>query len=235
MTAANISLLWSHALPLSTAYIQLADKPSRDRHAELQEQTSIFAIAERATDYGDQSKDLALDERLKGLHAAGVLGPMSELEALECKLKDRIIASIKRGLLKAVGYAVPRKPADMPVEVPPDLWAGRVSWERNSVEGNGLRVEAVRVFPASWLKTPAKVQGRPSRQDEIAAAYSELKQAHRIDYASATLASIALQVQAQILAQHPNHPEGLRGVGEKAIQLAIADDVRAEKAARKKL
>lgn len=235
MTISSSYDLWRRALPLSAAYLRLAPQAAKERYAQLREENSFSAFAERLMTDAEALQKMSAEDRIKAFQNAALAGSPNEASELRRRLQSNLITLIQRGTLLALGFATPRQSADLPVEVPMDLWQGTVHWDKSAVAANGLRIESVRVFPATWLQTESKRAGRPSRADEILRAYHDLKGSELIDYSGASLKAIAAQVQERIVRLNPNHPDGLKGIGEKAIQLAIADDVRAQKAAKKKL
>ena len=103
----------------------------------------------------------------------------------------QMYSGIQRAILNgsyiSIGYEVPRKASDPPVELPHDLWQNLyfVQWDKTRIAGNGLTFEAVRLVPRTWLTAkeatpsessePARQKTGPqSRKAEVIAAYREL-------------------------------------------------------------
>ncbi len=53
---------------------------------------------------------------------------------------ERVRNNLRRGEWTAYGHSIPRKPNDEPVKIPIDVWLNytKVSWERDTVKGQGL-------------------------------------------------------------------------------------------------
>ena len=226
MTEKDIYFHWSRGFPLSSAYHQIATKEQKAKYEELSKATSVPSISSRFQAYAEEAKENPPEEFWKGIGSASVWGPTSELSSLVDQLKAQIRAGIRAGKLRVFGFAKPRQPTDKPIEVPTDLWSGFLSWDKAYIDGNGLRIEALRVIPARWLQEESKRPGRPTRVPEITRAYSELKQSQKIDFTQ-PIKTIALQVRAHILSRPGEQDES--GLGELAIQRAISEDIRAEK------
>ena len=101
------------------------------------------------------------------------------------QMRLQVVRWVSDGTLKAFGYPAGRKPDDVPVPVPDDLWACTVDWGNSRVTGNGLTMEGVRLILKSSLPpmlaslntSGTNIDGRggrPSRADEIAEAYKAL-------------------------------------------------------------
>lgn len=235
MTEKDIYYLWERACPLSSAYHRLATKEQRAKYEELSEATSFTSMATRFQAHAEETKENPPDEFWKNIHKANVWGPTSERSALTDQLRAQLRTWIRAGEFRVFGFAKPRQPTDKPIEVPTDLWSGFLSWDKSYIEGNGLRIDGLRVMPARWLqKKHTPRQGRPSRQGEIQRAYADLKRRQAIDF-NGSLNAASHQVQAHIVSQNPNNPDGIKNIGVKAISLAITDDFQTEKENRKKL
>lgn len=226
MTEKNINFYWSRGFQLSKAFHQLATKEQKTKYEELSRAVSLSSMVPRFQAYAEQSKENPPEEFWKGVQSANVLGPTSEHSNLVDQLKTQTRTWIRTGKLRVFGFAKPRQPTDKPIEVPADLWNGFLSWDKEYIEGNGLRIEGLRAIPAHWLQKESKRPGRPTRVPEIMRAYLELKQAQKIDFTQ-PIKTIALQVRAHILSRPGVTDES--GLGGLAVQRAIGDDVRAEK------
>lgn len=227
MSLPNAYSHWSRACPIASAFYELAPKADRERYYSLLKTGSGHALIQQLGNYAAQNAGKPSAEFWDGFSKTAHSEDAEALEQLTRTLKERILKAVETGYLKACGFAVPRKPSDVPIEVPTDLWSGRVKWEDNSIYGHGMRMEAVRVFPFRWLEPEeGKRPGRPSRVDEIRQCYEELKANGKIDFSRPNKA-IAQQVRAHILAKPGNEDEA--GLGELAIQRAIRDDINAEK------
>jgi hypothetical protein len=237
MTQKNSLLIWNRAIPLSLAYLRFATEAQQEAYREAAKTSALSAIIPRLTAHLEASSGLSDAEKWKGAMTPEVIGnPGAALE-----LRNRLIAQtltwIRTGQLRAFGYAEPRRPADSPIEVPGDLWSGIVSWEKDLVERHGLKVAAVRLIPSVWLQdnSEPKRPGRPSRIDEISAAYESLKSTGRIDFKNLSLKAAAMLVSEHAQMLNPNHPEAAKGLQHLAVQKVIRDDFFAMKLAISKI
>lgn len=226
MAEKDIYFFWSRGFPLSSSFHRLATKEQRAKYEELSEATSFASMIARFQTHVVEPKENPPEDFWNGSQPANIWGPTSERANLEDRLKAQVLVGIRAGKLRVFGFAKPRQPSDKPIEVPTDLWNGFLSWDKEYIEGNGLRIDALRVIPTHWLQEKSKRQGRPTRVAEVMRAYAELKQTQKIDF-TLPIKTIALQVRAHILSRPGEKDE--TGIGELAVQRAIGDDVRAEK------
>ena len=89
-------------------------------------------------------------ERVTRFVSEHVLDPLNERWSVRCKMQDRLVRSIRSGEFYAYGFHVPRKPSDVPVRLPIDVFELRfVNWGNSSLKGAGLEFVSVRVIRAS--------------------------------------------------------------------------------------
>lgn len=208
-------------------------KDVQERWKSLSEANSNMAIIERINNSVNQADVTQTANPFEGLidHDAS-----RARSTLENKLKTQCLKWIKAGALKAYGFPTPRKVSDAPSEVPADLWEGIVIWSKNRIEANGLRMEAVRIVLGQPQEEDlTKKPGRPSRKEEILLAYSHLKEHGTIDFDAGSLKAIGRQVQDYLISTASTQDASTKGIGEKAIERLIREDVNAEKQARSKL
>lgn len=104
------------------------------------------------------------------------------------ELEKRLLGFLSRGQLVGIGYSLPRTPDARPAEIPQDVWTGRVKWDKDEVDGNGLRFIAVRVVRPQTVASTPQIQtlapdiskGRPSRREQVEAAFWALDKEGRI-------------------------------------------------------
>ena len=108
----------------------------------------------------------------------------------EADLHEAIWRGVLNGKYLVLGYELPRKVSDPPVFVPDDVWRqwSSIDWRKSRVNGNGLKFEAVRLLPQSWLVNEASKEdasqssakpvaakrtrrGPQSREVEVVSAY----------------------------------------------------------------
>lgn len=232
----EIYATWQRGIPLSQAFYRFMPRDVQEQWKSLSEANSNLTIARKLNDIVSQSVQTEPGQVMKQFAGLVDHDASRARSTLEDQLKAQCLNWIRTDALKAYGFPTPRKVSDEPSEVPADLWGGSVIWHKNTIEANGLRIEAVRIVQASPPQEDhTKKPGRPSRRDEIFQAYAELKERNAIDFETASLKSICTQIQGHLLARSPSHPDGTKGIGDKAIERTIRDDVNGEKAARSKL
>ncbi len=211
-------------------------KDVQKKWKSLSEANSTMTIVERFNNSVSQNSQSDPTQAVNPFEGLVDYEASRALSTLEDELKTQCLKWIRTGTLKAYGFPIPRKVSDEPSEVPADLWGGTIIWRKDTIEANGLRIEAVRIVQAPPPQVDhTQKPGRPSRRDEIYQAYAELKERGAIDFETTSLKAICTQVQERVLARNPNHPDGTKGIGYKAIERTIREDVNAEKAARSKL
>jgi hypothetical protein len=158
------------------------------------------------------------------------------------QLTSEILTLLKTGLLLAVAYRSPRLRHQDPVLIDSDSWRrGKVNWERSELWIDGNRFEEVRVLRPPASKTaeaiaaispaePQRSPGRPSRAKEIKAAYTEVRDAGKIDFALSLNANLpTIQQGVHALSGNLSN-EGLK---YEAIRHAVGKQFRRDKAAPK--
>jgi len=136
--------------------------------------------------------------------------------------RQSLHTKLLKGEAKAFGYHMPRKPLDLPVPVPSDVWgedmsASGIDWEKSLINENGLPLCAVQiVFSDDYELTDVKVdevntasptlttkklkrkkRGRPTLSVEIDEAISFLFAHKRISPDDADLAQVEV-VRSQV-------------------------------------
>ncbi|MGC9953311.1 MAG: hypothetical protein ABSD21_03425 [Rhizomicrobium sp.] len=169
------------------------------------------------------------------------------LVAVRDEIRDNLLVCIESGQFIAIGYVLPRKHDDLPVEIPIDLWEGEIDWKDSAVSGHGLDYSAVRIIPANWLiksqeiiaplqiaPPPAispeltrKSPGRPSMVKFIKLAYEELKKSGKIDFQEIQIIAVR-QVRETVKAMFPDNVDDGRGLGDEAIRRVIFEDYQRE-------
>jgi len=164
------------------------------------------------------------------------------------RLKAEIITLLRNGDLLGVGFLRPKYRGSEPMWISADCWnpAARISWEnselwvygkifaeirivrpRNRVAiSDNSATEAIRLAPFPGRDRA----GRPTRANEIKAAYDELKLEGRIDFSSlrANLGEIQSRVQKRA-GVDSNLTTGLR---YNAVRKAIGAEFQKDKAER---
>lgn len=221
---------WSKAAPLSQAYVRFAPIDKAGRYHELSETHSWPAIVGRVgqrMSEGAEGWGALRDSTLQG----------GELDGLRDELRSACFRYVHTGALKAYGFAIPRAPDDPPQPVPPDLWDGTVNWERSTLQGNGLKMEGVRLIPPHWedqlvarqaTATNRRGPGRRSREDHIREAFDALCKSGQIDF-NRPMNRTFEPIRCWVLAKLPNDPDEAKGLNDKTIAKTIREDFNARK------
>lgn len=185
-TPEQSSVLWGRGVPLSEAQWKFAD-PSISRQA-VSKIRAIEAQPESAfDDLPETTKESVKSPELSWLReATAVLKPVALQNDARRDCEKDVAAQLQTEALYGIGYHLPRSPTDSPCAIPADVWTGKVDWENDTVEGGGMKFVQVRIIPKSQnlfnvntssadrTKYQEPPRGRPSRTDEIEAAFRAL-------------------------------------------------------------
>jgi len=236
--------LWACGWPLDEAAHRIAPRELLDQLEEPYPAIDRPAPIELPSDSGWPLRALAATAVI-----SEALGPILDhylaRSAVRDEIRDNLLVRIEGGQFIAVGYALPRKHGDLPVEIPIDLWEGEPDWNNSSISEHGLEYVAVQIVPAERLEklpgniallqiappsaSPRKINppriGRPSCRKIIEIAYEKLKQSREIDYLAPQIIAIR-QIRDAVIAVFLNDIEGDRGLGDEAIRRVICEDFR---------
>lgn len=223
--------LWQNAVPLESAFLRFAPRDTAARYRQLVADTSASAIADRMQTRAEAAGADLPEGMFERLHllTRDAWGPTGERTKMEQALKAACLALIRAGTVRAFGFAVPRQPHDVPVELPADLWNGIILWERSRVEAHGLRIEGVRLIPTARIEAlqtqqaprePARRPGRRSRESQIIEAFKALAAAGRIDTVR-PLARVFPMIRTWVCETYPDDPDGEKGLNDKTLRKVL--------------
>ncbi len=172
---------------------------------------------------------------------------LAEFNELGDRLRRRLIGRILDDELTLIGFVYPRGIDDSPRCVPKDLVARGINWDSGRVQGQGLRIDEVRVYPTDWIRrrlrnraneiaaieTPRR--GRPTKRDVIAAAFDACLNSNLIDFHASKVVA-ATVIQKWIKAHAPDDFGDGRGLGLDIIRRTISarfDALRGQNRAEK--
>ena len=148
---------------------------------------------------------------------------------LRLALEAQVAARLTNGGLVGCGYALPRSPDDGPIEIPADVWGGKINWQKSEVKGNGLEFAAVRVVetqsdrPSSEIATnvtqnppSTRPPGRPGVATFIEEAYQALREADAIDY-DAPRARIYEPIRGFLMKKYPGNKARWQRLSDKTV------------------
>lgn len=225
------SIFWEKAIPLAQAFIAFAPRDDAERYRELSADTSWLATLERT------QQKVKAGAAIPDAFSQSV-GPTGTISELRTKLQNQCLSWIRTGRLIAYGFAVPRKPDDMPIEIPCDLWDGLVKWDSSAVGRHGLRIEGVRlILPVQIEQIRAELsaqlegrgQGRRTRKPQILEAFDALHRLGEIDY-TGQMASCCPVIREWVMLKYPDDPDGEKGLDEKTVAKHIRALFNAQKA-----
>jgi hypothetical protein len=161
------------------------------------------------------------------------------------ELENFIVGHLVAGNLLAVGFRVPRSPADAPFQIPLDTWEGKINWADSTVAGNGLHFVAVRILPRTWLRrtliendaaataqpTPKPI-GRPEKKAVVPKAFENLLASGRIDL-SKPKSHCYPQIRDFLATQFPDRAGEYRAMSRYTISRGIGDLFERAKLARR--
>lgn len=209
--ATKDAALWSQAVPLRKAALKFGDPQEARLYREIDHTSLVLAslqgIAQSVAANGEPNPQLT--DAQKGL---------GEASRLRRALRDAVLYRLKTGSLVGLGYDVPRRAGDQPYRVPFDVWDGRVSWERDEVEGAGSKFAAVRICkPPSHV---AKQRGRPSLQTVIEATFAAMLKDGSIDLDRPVREQVPA-VRERIWFMNPSLNRSPKGLADKTLEMAL--------------
>lgn len=220
--------LWKKALPIERGRYKCSDQGLvEDYYALLESKPGAFsALGSIANILADMAEgELSLEPEKRTTPEERV-----QLNRLSDAIDRDCIKRLQLGALTALGFSVPRHPDDTPRILPTELLIqGFISFERETVRGEGLEFCAVRIIPTRDLErptiesSPSARPGRPSKRDLIKQVYAECRDLGLIDYTKPQKAAIEV-VRDRIQIQHPAEYGAGKGFGHEVIRDCIADD-----------
>lgn len=206
--ALNTKAIWERAIPLHRAFWHFAPAAEKAQYESLAAATSTPAIVQR-WETGQVS-------------IAEALGPFSERGKLANRLRALCLRYIQDGHLRAFGFDEPRRSYDLPREIPSELWAFPIPWDKDKLVGNGLEMVAVRLIPSKWIiqleglsEEPARRAGRPSREAQIIDAWTALSTSGELDFGAPKTNAYRL-IRQTVLDLYPD--QGATGLGDDALR-----------------
>lgn len=218
----STSLFWNHGVPLSRAWRRFAESAKLQRLKVLEASGSpaqtLQAFADALTGAGDEALN-------------AVSARAGESISLQTKMRSDLLRWLHSGHVRAYGYPVPRVPQDPPQLVPSDLWSSAntcVRWEKDEVEGNGLKMAGVRLVITRWEKellakaatgTPApdiRSPGRPGVDWPVQEAFAALAESGCID-CERPMTNYHQAVRDWLVARYPDAAHEFEGLNGRTI------------------
>lgn len=168
-------------------------------------------------------------------HATPALRFVVAAERLAKSLKRKQLSMLQSGKHTAFGFEAPRGLDTPPKKIPIDIFLnGKIDWERDRVEVDGLSIVGVRVVEADALRGALgqKEGGRPSLRPQILGAYESLREEGAIDL-TATDAEIFRVIADRLRTILPMQ-KGDKGFDLQTIRRHTKADLDAMRAAFKK-
>jgi hypothetical protein len=233
--------IWKRGVPLCDADWHYAPAHLRRDYNAIRVPKPLPVTETAAVNPPESSgwETFALATRYVAEHA---LSPLSERWSVRGKMRDRLFRSHKSGELRAYGFHVPRKPSDVPVRLPIDVFEFRfVNWEESSVKGAGLEFASVRVIrgseaqeiesrhPADAIYPALGPKGRPTMRIHISQAINSMY-AERLLPNDKSRRANANELRRRVQNLLPTADNSEVGLGESTLCKALkaAEDVRRE-------
>jgi hypothetical protein len=142
----------------------------------------------------------------------------SRQDALRVALELELVKKFENETLIPLGFLVPGSEEAHPVEIRLDIFDRRPGWSRSeTIEGNGLEYVSVRIAERDVnLESKLTRPGRPSREDQILAAWDQLVSEEQISKGR-PLGSHFLAVRQKIKELFPHDKRGDTGLDEKTL------------------
>jgi hypothetical protein len=143
------SEIWNRGVPLGDADWHYAPAHRRKEYNAIRVPAPLPVTEPAAVNLFELS-GWETFERATRFVSEYALHPLNQRWSVLRKMQHRLCRSIKSGELYAYGFHVPRKPSDVPVRLPIDVFELRfVNWWKSSLKGAGLEFVSVRVIRAS--------------------------------------------------------------------------------------
>lgn len=161
----------------------------------------------------------------------------AESSKLHNLLEGQVKAKLLSGDLIAVGFAVPRKPADLPNFVPRDVWQNfhQVDWIHDKLKGSGLEFLSVKLVPKILASRDpdrtSRRMGRPSVKREVFEAFQAMLEIGEVDV-SASMSSHYPRIRTWLCEKYPEHEARFSTLTDEAIRRVISPEFRSLKAAK---
>ncbi len=175
----------------------------------------------------DKKDSVPVLEDPRYLEASKLTNEESEILRL---LNERLTRFLTNGQLIGLGYALPRTPDAKAVQIPPDVWAGWIHWEKDKVEGNGLKFIAVRIVRPVAPTQSKKVErptetakGRPSRQQQIEAAFWALDEEGSIPDRPENIKALFNLILDKLDELYPDQAGDRRGLSDKTLYKRVSE------------
>lgn len=221
--------IWEKGVPLSRSFIRLGNKEKVAEYQQCQKQFSTLTMLDKINsnlNNGIESWD-ALSNVVDGNAPA-----RERADALENEFREAVLRHIKNGSLVAYGYSHPRHASDLPQKVPSDLWNSFIHLDKDKLDHNGLRMDAIRLTPLQWITGPTSEEpasaGRPSRKEQIIEAFHVLVENRQIDFskpAKHCYETVRLWVQTH----YPDVEDNEKGLGDKTMANIVNHLFKAKK------
>lgn len=226
-------LLWQRGLGLEAAAIRLAPRALWLKYDKPFPQVDPKSNAQILAD--TRWWEMALE----ALNAAQpALKAYIERNNVVSEMHDHVISLIARSKLIALGYELPRRALDKPIEIPTDVWSGKIDWVKSAVSGNELQFVAVRVIPkvaaekllGKLIPAPKpKPVGKPSVKREIVEGYKYLRERNQIDFSKPRTACDE-QIRALLKLQYPDRAGTYAHLSDETFRIHIGILFKADRA-----
>lgn len=228
--------IWKAGVDLEQAILHFCDEATKERYFTLHQKrlNESQQQAEKASKDGSFiDNTLALLNLLAPTQGAG-----AEFKLYREKLQRLVIEDAEDCVIIGYGYALPRNPTDKPIEIPSDVWSGKVDWQKSILIGSSLSFESVRVIheedlaeiltPRPLNNTHAALQptikkaGRPSLKRFINEAFEELKMQGQINVSRPQKIYYDM-IRSHLASKHPERAAQFRDMADETIRQTITD------------
>lgn len=225
--------LWKKGKTLYESLFVLTDKSLLNNYnksqLELENQTNSFPEKESDSNIS----------MLDGLQAVQkTINKYQGTRNATDKLKRDLLNKVLSEKLIGLGFESPIKPSDIPQYIPLHIWPQKIidfDWDNSSFSINGVKFINIKIIKNSELKKENNLNnkkeeikapknelidkpvGRPSRKNEIEAAYNYLREIGSIDYSKTFTSHIQL-IRETVRLLNPDLNDN-KGLGDEAIRL----------------
>ncbi|MEP3321513.1 MAG: hypothetical protein ABJN40_10745 [Sneathiella sp.] len=199
---------WNKAISLQNAPLKFGDEAQAAAYRKYhQEQNGMMMLEKLISNIEGDAKGADIFEGL----AVKTTSKLEILTSLRNDTKKRLLS----GELTGYGFQSPRNVQDAPVQIPSDLWNGRINWERDSLTSGSIKLESLRI--EELVSVEIAPAGRPSRQEQIKEAFLTLADQGKIDFSKPKTACYET-VRKWVLDHYPDEENGDKGLSVKALE-----------------
>lgn len=219
---------WKRSIWLNNAFITFARPHLKKEWERLRKQSAV----QNAADFTKTQQHLEDDPVSKAqgaLEAAGnVLSARAEVLT---KMKADLVSWASSGRIFGFGFESPRRISSVPLIIPKRFWKGRILWDKNCIDLEGIRIEQVRLLPykaaheIGAFGDASRSPGRPSTRDALIKCFDDLANEGRF-YPNKSFAWHFPLIRDWLSKHYPNLTPKPQDISDKTIRNHLSHKFR---------